>query len=149
MLSRPKRKASQINHSPKKAKQHWIYNFADVVRLYNIHPNTLRNWVKQGLPNLRDGKKRLFRGEDLNAFHRKGRERRKFPCQPGELYCVRCKQPHSLLGRLVSFRWMKATAGLLDWKCPGCLGRNATHFKRSGYDRLVEAGVNFSSDIDD
>jgi len=44
---------------------------------------------------------------------------------------------------------MKATAGLLDWKCPGCLGRNATHFKRSGYDRLVEAGVNFSSDIDD
>ena len=50
MLSRPERKASQINHSPKKAKQHWIYDFAEVVRLYNIHPNTLRNWSSRGCP---------------------------------------------------------------------------------------------------
>jgi hypothetical protein len=144
-----KRKPSRINHSPTKARQNWIYDLAEVVALYRVHPNTVRNWVKQGLPHFRDGKKRLFRGEDLNAFHRTGRERRKFSCRPGELYCVRCRQRHSLVGRRVSFRWRNSVAGLLYWECPGCRGRNATHMKRSGYDRLAKAGVNLSSDIDD
>jgi hypothetical protein len=143
------RKPSRINHSPNKARQNWIYELAEVVKLYQVHPNTVRNWIKQGLPYIRDGKKLLFRGEDLNTFHRKGRERRKFSCQPGELFCVRCKQRHSLVGRRVSFHWQNALAGHLDWECPGCRGRNATHMKRSGYDRLTKAGVNLSSDFDD
>lgn len=149
MLSRPERKPSRINHSPRKARQNWVYEFAEVVDLYQVHPNTVRNWIKQGLPHIRNGKKRLFRGEDLNTFHGKGRERRKFSCRPGELFCVRCKQRHSLVGRRVSFHWTSPIAGLLDWECPDCRKRNVTHRRRSDYDRLAKAGVNLSSDIDD
>ncbi|WP_336801100.1 helix-turn-helix domain-containing protein [Kaistia sp. MMO-174] len=143
------RKPSRINHSPRKAKQNWIYDLRAVAALYLVHPNTVRNWVKQGLPYFRDGKKRLFHGDDLNEFHRIARERRKFPCGPGELYCPRCKQRHSLVGRLVSFCWKNAAAGTLDWECPDGRGRNATYMGRSRYDDLAKAGVNLSSDIDD
>jgi hypothetical protein len=148
MLSRPERKASRIYHSPRKAKKHRLYGRADVEKLYNVCPNTVRNWMRQGLRPV-PGDKLIFRGDILNAFHQRRNDDARKACLPGELYCVRCKARHSLIGRSASFLFRSPLAGTLSWHCPGCSRLNATYFGRSGYDRLVSAGVNLSSDNDD
>lgn len=83
--------------SDQKAKLHWLYADDDVIKLYDVCRNTLINWVAAGLPFI-NAKQRLFRGADLNAFHRK--RRAKLIGEPLGLHeakCFGCKRHHSLL----------------------------------------------------
>lgn len=91
------RKKRRNAQSDKKAKLHQLYADDDVVKLYEVCRNTLINWVAAGLPFI-NAKPRLFRGADLNAFHRKRRATLiGKPLGPHEARCLGCKGHHSLL----------------------------------------------------
>ncbi|MBG6143566.1 hypothetical protein IWQ51_001685 [Labrenzia sp. EL_142] len=82
--------------SSRSARANWFYTRMEVRDIYGISPNTLRNWMKQGLrPIEPEGK--LFLGSDLNAFHAWRRKEVKTPCQPYEVFFTSCKSKHSLL----------------------------------------------------
>lgn len=95
-VPRPERRRRNLQ-SPRQAKTNWLYRPEDVLELYDICRNTLLNWVKAGLVRLEHEGRHLFRGEDLNAFHRKRREDAKRPCEFYEVHCFACKYKHSLL----------------------------------------------------
>lgn len=79
-----------------KARSTWLYTQQDVQELYGVCPNTVRNWRREGLKSTKVNL-RLFLGRDLNDFHKRRREEAKRPCGPDEIYCLCCKQKHSLL----------------------------------------------------
>ncbi len=91
----------KILQDPRKASKNYLYTPDQVRELYDICENTLSNWVKRGLPCFKLGRKRLFKGEYLNAFHQKKLDESKRPAGDGEVYCFACRCNHSLLdGRL-------------------------------------------------
>lgn len=76
------------------ARKHWIYKSEDVLRLYEIAPNTLTGWINYGLPYTRSTCN-LFLGRDLNAFQEWFRKKNRRPLATGDAYCVHCKNVHS------------------------------------------------------
>lgn len=97
MLNAPARKKRGKNlKNPRLAKHNWLYSIADVMALYGVDERTIYNWRKQGL-QVANANQTLFWGDDLNAFHKMRREKRKSgDCPWNEANCP-CGNRHSLV----------------------------------------------------
>ena len=103
-------------------KIHRSYTVEEVARLLSVHKNTVRAWVKAGLPTC-DGKRpTLILGRELAAYLQACRTKNKRPCQPGEIYCVRCHAPKRPAGDMAEYQSTTATLGNLIGICPDCEG---------------------------
>jgi hypothetical protein len=102
-------------------KIHRSYTVEEIARLFDTHKNTVRRWVKDdGLPTC-DGKRpMLILGPDLAAFLQVRRTKNKRTCQPGEIYCVRCRAPKSPLGDYADYLTITEKTGNLTAICPDC-----------------------------
>ena len=58
--------------------------------------------------------------EDLAAFLKQRRLKNKRPCQPGEIYCVRCRAPQKPAEEMAEYRPLNAKLGNLIGICPCC-----------------------------
>ena len=115
--SRPMRKR---HPNPRLAKIHRNYTVDEVAQLFDVHRNTVREWVKRGLPT-NDGKRpMLILGRELVAFLTVRRAKNKRPCLPGEIYCVRCRAPRAPAGEMVDYVPLTATLGNLVAICSAC-----------------------------
>lgn len=94
IISKNKRKNLQRVQT---ARKNLLYSSDQVIELYEICPNTLSNWVKAGLRPVCIYPQRIFKGEDLNTFHKNRRMAAKVQLDQFEVYCVACKRTHSLL----------------------------------------------------
>ncbi|MGC1781225.1 MAG: helix-turn-helix domain-containing protein [Acidobacteriaceae bacterium] len=92
----------------------------EIACLFGIHKNTVREWVKAGLP-ICDGKRpMLILGTDLATFLQYRRMKNKRPCRPGEIYCVRCRAPKSSAGDMADYLPVTEKFGNLIGICPDC-----------------------------
>ena len=106
--------------NPRLAKIHRNYTVDEVAQLFDVHRNTVREWVKRGLPT-NDGKRpMLILGRELVAFLTVRRAKNKRPCMPGEIYCVRCRAPRAPAGEMVDYVPLTATLGNLVAICSAC-----------------------------
>lgn len=106
--------------NPRLAKIHRSYTVDEVAQLFDVHRNTVREWVKRGLPT-NDGKRpMLILGRELVAFLTARRAKNKRPCLPGEIYCVRCRAPRAPAGEMVDYVPLTATLGNLAAICSAC-----------------------------
>ena len=106
--------------NPRLAKIHRNYTVDEVATLFGIHKNTVREWVKRGLPT-NDGKRpMLILGRELVAFLTARRAKNKRTCLPGEIYCVRCRAPRTPAGEMVDYMPLTATLGTLAAICSAC-----------------------------
>jgi len=112
--------ANSLN--PNLAKLHRNYTVEDIAHLYGVHKNTVRAWVKGGLPTCDDRKPMLILGCELRTFIRKKKTRNKQKCHPWEFYCVRCRKPQSPAGGMAEYEPQTATKGRLIALCPACEG---------------------------
>ncbi len=70
-----------------------VYSVEDVSKLLHVCKETVRNWVVNGLALINPGERRyLILGDDLKAFLRKMKERRKRPTKNGPIQCFRCRE---------------------------------------------------------
>jgi hypothetical protein len=106
--------------NPRLAKIHRNYNVEEVADLFGVHRNTVRAWVKRGLPTSDTKRPLLILGRDLSSFLQARRVKNKRTCQPGELYCVRCRAPKAAAGDMADYRPMTETLGNLIAICPDC-----------------------------
>ncbi len=77
------------NH--RQVKIHRNYTVEEIASLFGIHKNTVREWIKAGLPVLDDKRPMLILGQELAAFLQARRIKNKQTCQPGQMYCFRCR----------------------------------------------------------
>ena len=106
------------NH--RRVKIHRSYTVEDIASLFGSHKNTVRRWVKDGLPTCDAKRPILILGSDLTAFLRARRASKKQPCRPGEIYCVRCHAPKSPAGEMAEYLPVTEKLGNLMAICPDC-----------------------------
>ena len=94
----------------------------EVARLFGTHRNTVRAWVKAGLPTCDSERPTLILGRELAAYLQARRTKNKRPCKPGEIYCVRCRAPKQPAGNMAEYQPITATFGNLVGICPDCDG---------------------------
>ena len=106
--------------NPRLAKIHRNYTVGEVADLFGVHKNTVRGWVKYGLPTSDGRRPMLILGRELVAFLTARRAKNKRTCQPGEIYCVRCRAPRAPAGDMVDYMPVTATLGNLAAICSAC-----------------------------
>jgi excisionase family DNA binding protein len=103
-------------------KIHRSYTVEEAALLLSAHKNTVRAWVKAGLPTCDTRRPTLILGRDLAAYLQTRRTKNKRPCQPGEIYCVRCRAPKRPAGDMAEYQPITTSLGSLIGICPDCEG---------------------------
>src|SRR6266852_3323482 len=95
--------------NPRLAKIHRSYTVEEIARLLNVHKNTVRAWLKQGLSTIDRQKPTLILGSVLARFLQDRRQSRRKRCAPGEIYCVKCRAPVHPAGEMADYLPTNAT----------------------------------------
>jgi hypothetical protein len=111
------------------------YTIDDVARSLEVHRNTVRHWIKAGLPVIDDKRPILILGRDLREFLLRRRDARRQPCQAGQIFCLKCRKPQEPAGRMADYVGSSATSGALVGICPAC---NGLMYRRTSFARLSE-----------
>lgn len=91
----PGRKFRQVGKfpDPRKIRMHLSYTTAELAELLEVHEQTVRRWIKSGLPIVACGLPRLILGYEAKQWLKAQRTGRKQPLGLGEFYCFKCKSP--------------------------------------------------------
>src|SRR5690242_4153701 len=106
--------------NPRLAKIHLSYSVEDTSRLFRVHKNTVRQWLKQGLRPIDEHRPTLIRGDEIRRFLSERRAQAKRACGPGRIYCLPCREPKVPAGNIAECVATGVTAGTLQGICPGC-----------------------------
>jgi hypothetical protein len=139
----------RVYHFSQRAKGNYVYDAKDVLALYGISRNTLRNWEKAGLVRLpqptlaclKPKSRRLYRGHELNRFHDARREASKRPSRGDQLFCLACHAHQAMRGHETVWDSLSGRAGKLHWTCPTCAARATIGASLLTIERLSESGV--------
>jgi hypothetical protein len=85
-----------------------------------VHKNTVRAWIKHGLPTIDRKRPMIIHGRDAKRFLEDRRRRAKQPCPPGHFFCLRCRAPKIPAGAMVDYLPITPTSGNLRGICPDC-----------------------------
>lgn len=106
--------------NPHRAKINRCYSVEEVARLYGIHRQTVRSWIKAGLSAMTGARPHLIAGNDLREFLERRRASGKAHCRPGELYCLRCRAPRAAAEGMLDYIPITRLSGNLRALCPAC-----------------------------
>jgi hypothetical protein len=106
--------------NPRLAKIHRSYSVEDSARLFKVHKNTVRNWLKHGLGPIDNQRPTVVRGQEFRRFLTDRRARAKQTCGPGRIYCLPCRAPKVPALRMAECVVTGDTAGTLRAICPDC-----------------------------
>lgn len=104
----------------RRAKVHRTYTLVELASLLDVHPNTVRNWRRDGLAPVDDRRPALFRGAEVRVFLAARRANGKRPCGPGQIFCLPCRSPKEPAGRMADYQPQTSTSGKLVGLCPDC-----------------------------
>jgi hypothetical protein len=125
-------------------KQTCSYDSADIAKLFGIHRNTVRHWLKDGLAAIDDRRPIVVHGTVLKAFVTNRQQARRQKCALGEFFCFRCRTPCRPWGDTadLSFRTDKIAA--LTALCSVCETAMHKSIRRSDVpkiDKLINLQV--------
>jgi hypothetical protein len=104
-------------------KIHRTYTVDEMATLFGVHRNTVREWLRKGLATVDQRRPLLVLGHVLVDFLKARRAANKRPCRPGEIYCVRCREPRPPVGSYAVYQAITPTGGNLVGICPNCSAR--------------------------
>lgn len=106
--------------NPRLAKLHRSYSVEETARLCGVHKNTVRAWIKDGLPTLDGQRPLLIQGEVLRTYLEGRRRAAKRPCPPGTLYCFGCRAPRPPALGMADYLPREGGAGNIRALCESC-----------------------------
>ncbi|CAN5474829.1 hypothetical protein BH11PSE7_BH11PSE7_00110 [soil metagenome] len=132
---------SKRHPNPRLVKIHRSYTVEETAAVCSVHRNTVRQWIKTGLPTLDNRRPVLMQGGDLRAFLEGRRNQNKRPCLPGQMYCLRCRTPQHPAGDMADYEALTATQGNLVGICPSC---DLIMNRRVNFAKLLEVAGNLN-----
>lgn len=106
--------------NPRLAKRHRSFSVFELADLLKVHRNTVRQWIREGLPVLDGARPILILGSEFQAWWGKRTKARRRPCQPGQMYCFKCREPKAPALGMVEYDSTNATTGNLKALCETC-----------------------------
>jgi len=125
--------------NPRRVKIHRSYTVEEVARLYSVHKNTVRAWLKSGLQPVDERRPTLVLGRQLASFLHLRREHRRHRCRTGEFFCFRCRTPKGAAARAAEYLPLTASSGNLSARCAECGTRM---YRRVSLHKLAGAAGN-------
>lgn len=105
----------------RRIKSHRSYTVDELAGMLCCHKNTVRSWLRQGLPLLEDGKRpALIHGATAREFLEARQRRAKQACAPDEMFCFKCKRPRRPALATADFRATSSIGGVLSGLCSEC-----------------------------
>ena len=129
---------------PRRAKVHFCYSVAEASKLFGVHRNTIRSWIRAGLEYFVQGGRVFMLGSAIRAFLERRRAVRRTPLKPGRLYCMKCREarlPAGGMAELVRPRGGTATVRALC-ECGAWMNRSASlaRLDAAGFAHLTDVG---------
>lgn len=106
--------------NPRLIKIHRAYSADEAARTLGVHKNSVRGWIKKGLPVVDGGRPMLILGHELRAFLDGKRKAGKRPCPLGTIYCLKCREPRGPALGMVEYVARNAATGDLTALCETC-----------------------------
>jgi hypothetical protein len=113
-------KSKRRRYPVNRIKQTCSYDSADIAKLFGIHRNTVRHWLKDGLKAIDDHRPIVVHGTVLKAFIKERQKDRRQKCQPGEFFCFRCRAPRKPWGDTADLRVCTEKIANLTALCSVC-----------------------------
>ena len=104
----------------RRVKIHRSYTVEEAAKLFGAHKNTVRNWLKEGLPKVDARRPILILGRHLASFVHARRQSRRQRCAAGELYCFKCRKPRRSVAGRADYLPTSGAAGNLRGICADC-----------------------------
>ena len=104
----------------RRIKIHFAYSVEEAASALQTHKNTVRGWIKKGLPIADHRRPIILSGASIRAFLDERRAARKRPLKPGELYCFKCRSPKMPAADMADFIEVGNGLGALCALCPDC-----------------------------
>ena len=130
---------SKRNANYRLVRIHRTYTVEEAAMLFDVHKNTVRAWLKAGLPACDTRRPTLILGNVLASFLRARRVSNKHPCKPGEMYCFRCRTPRLPAGNMADYEPKTDRTGDLVGICPVC---STMMYRRASFARLAQSKGN-------
>jgi hypothetical protein len=96
------------------------YDVAETARLFGVHRNTVRQWLREGLATIDDRRPLLIHGAALKVFLAERQRARKHVCGPGELFCFKCRAPRTPYGGMADVTEHTPKIAKLTAMCAVC-----------------------------
>ena len=106
--------------SSRRIRGHLTYTVAEAAQITDSHKNTIRHWPKCDLPALDSRQPTLIKGAILRAFIDGRNADRRPPCDPGRIYCLKCRAPKVPALGEAEYEADTPTLGRLIGICPDC-----------------------------
>lgn len=110
--------AKRIN--PRLIKIHRSYSVEDIARTLSVHKNSVRSWIKSGLPTVDNTRPVLVLGNELKAWLENRLKANKRPCPIGTIYCFKCREPKAPALGMIEYKPMDCSSGNLNALCEAC-----------------------------
>ncbi|MXO65301.1 helix-turn-helix domain-containing protein [Altericroceibacterium endophyticum] len=106
--------------NPKQVKIHHSYTVHELAERLGVCRSTIRNWQRKGLAPIDGQRPYLFQGVHVRRFLEEQKAKRRQPCPPGTMYCLRCRQPREPALGMVDFSPLRPGTGNLKAICCQC-----------------------------
>ena len=106
--------------NPRMAKLNRGYSVNELADVLGVHKQTVRGWINSGLPTVDSTRPVLIHGSDFQHWFAKRRKAAKRPLQPGQFYCLKCRQPKAPALGMVDYTATNAATGNLKAICETC-----------------------------
>ncbi len=113
------------------------YTVDELARLLGVHKNTVRHWIRVGLPLIDGAKPQLIKGREAKVFLTARRVRRRKRCRLEQLYCFTCRESRDPAERMADLL-DHPTAPMLRALCATCGGVMNKRVSRRDVARLRE-----------
>tara|TARA_R110002072_G_scaffold83632_2_gene189651 strand:+ start:25 stop:516 length:492 start_codon:yes stop_codon:yes gene_type:complete len=135
------RKSRRIN--TRRIKQNYSYLVQEFAECLGVHKNTVRNYIKDGLPVIDDQRPQRIHGSDGIAFINEKQARRKCKCATNEFYCLKCRYPRKPVPGSVSLIPLSKTKLNISGKCEECgtdMNKGGSEANRAEYIKTFGIG---------
>jgi excisionase family DNA binding protein len=106
--------------NPRLIKLHRPYSVEEAARALGAHKNTVRGWIKAGLPIIDDRRPVLILGNELRRFLEGRRKSARCPSPLGYFFCFRCRESRLPAAGMVDYVARNGASGNLTALCDTC-----------------------------